>query len=95
VIRDIIFAAAVVSAYVLLVLARPIGRCHRCWGKRVIRNAKGRKPAKCKTCQASGLSKLPGATFIHRLFWLIFGDFILGRRKAEVADRQVARKEAS
>ena len=96
-IRDIVIAAIAVSAYVLLVLARPVGRCHRCWGKRVRRPKKGSKarPRKCRTCGASGLSCLPGATLIHRLFWLIFGDFILGRRKAKVAERQAARREAS
>jgi hypothetical protein len=53
--------------YVLLVLARPVGRCPACRGKRVVR--RGRRMVRCRRCKGGGKSYRPGATVIHR-FWL-------------------------
>lgn len=88
--RMLLFAALALVAYALLVLARPLIRCPRCLGKRMLhRNgARGRARAfKCPLCKASGIFRMPGATTVHHFFWLVFGDHLRDRRREDVARR--------
>ena len=61
-------------------------------GRKVRKRGK-RKRVKCRNCKGAGLARMPGATAVHRFFWLVLGDHILDQRKADAAGRQDARKE--
>ena len=82
------------ALYALLVLAHPVGRCLPCLGRKVRKRGK-RKRVKCRNCKGAGLARMPGATAVHRFFWLVLGDHILDQRKADAAGRQEARKETA
>jgi hypothetical protein len=84
---------AVVTVYVLLVLARPVGTCLMCRGKRIRRSQGRLRP--CRTCRATGIARMPGATAVHSLFWSVFGDQVLDRRRADADARKLTRKERS
>lgn len=89
----ILIGIAAFAAYVLLVLAHPVGTCLRCRGKRLHRSRGRLRP--CRTCKATGLARMPGATAVHRFFWSVFGDLMLARRHADADVRKAARKERS
>jgi len=97
-IAHIFLGLGIAAGYILLVLAHPVGRCWRCMGKRVLKSgtARGRvRTRKCRVCRGHGLAVTPGATAIHRLFWLAFGDRIRARMQQRNADLLESRKEAS
>ena len=92
----ILVALAAVVAYCLLVLACPQVPCPRCLGRRVTYTATSRgkrRPRKCRSCRGIGLTRLPGATLVHRMFWAVWGEQIRERRKQENAERLTARQE--
>ncbi|MGO9079101.1 MAG: hypothetical protein ACLQDY_08670 [Streptosporangiaceae bacterium] len=94
----ILIVTGVVAGYCLLVLARPLGVCPACRGKRMRRPRRGGrqlKARKCGLCDATGIHRMPGATAIHRFFWSMAGDLILGRRREEAARRTAAKKEST
>ena len=89
---------AVIAGYCLFVLASPAGTCWRCHGQRVIRrtgsNGRPKRPKPCRTCKGRGKARRPGATLVHRLFWLVAGDTIRARMQQRNADLLESRKEA-
>lgn len=96
-IAHIFIGLGIAAGYILFVLAHPVGTCWRCRGKRVLKHktTRGRvKTAKCMVCKGHGLAVTPGATAIHRLFWLAFGDRIRARMQQRNADLLESRKEA-
>lgn len=89
-IRMLLLASLALVGYALLVLGRPLIRCPRCLGKRMLHRegAKGHARAlKCPFCDATGIFRMPGATTVHHFFWLVFGDHLRERRRQDVAQR--------
>jgi hypothetical protein len=93
VIGHIFIGLGIAAGYVLFALAHPVGRCWRCGGKRVT-GRKSRRGPQCRVCKGHGLAVTPGATAVHRLFWLAFGDRIRARMQQRNADLLESRKEA-
>lgn len=53
-----------VAGYILFVLVSPVGKCHRCRGRRVAR--RGLRFTRCRRCKGTGRAPRPGAALIHR-----------------------------
>lgn len=69
-----VFAAIVL--YSLVTLVRPVHRCPRCHGKRVI--VRRRRSKACRTCKATGRTRRFGSAAIHRLAWSVAGPAVRG-----------------
>lgn len=67
----IIACTGLVTAWGLSLLARPIGRCPGCWGRRVRRQMLTHRLVPCRVCGGTGLWRRVGATFVHRTYWSI------------------------
>ena len=60
-----LIVAGIAAAWVLSLLARPFGRCWRCWGKGVC--VSGRKARKCWLCKGLGRRQRFGSRAVHRV----------------------------
>lgn len=69
----ILLAAAIGGVWLLVVWARPFGRCGRCKGKRVIYR-KGKRPKTCPRCKGRGKAPKRGAATVNRFIDSIAGD---------------------
>jgi hypothetical protein len=78
-------AAVAVPAYILFVLASPVGRCLRCRGARVIPKGKGVRP--CPGCKGAGRAFRPGAVRVHRLARELAGPWVRERYRAAAERR--------
>ena len=74
----ILAAAAVI--YCAVALARPVHRCPRCHGRRVVVR-KGKRPKPCDRCKGHGRVPRLGAAAIHRFFWSVRGEQLMQRRR--------------
>lgn len=57
-------AAILLAGWLLLTLVRPVIRCPRCQGKRVMPAGNGFAP--CTRCRGTGRARRRGAALIHR-----------------------------
>jgi hypothetical protein len=83
----VLISAALVAAWGLSLLARPIGRCPGCWGRRVRRQLLTHRIVRCGVCGGTGLWRRVGATFVHRTYWSIRDHERQREHLAAVADR--------
>jgi hypothetical protein len=77
-------ALAVIAAYLLLCLFRPVTRCPRCGGRKIVRHGRGFAP--CGWCKGHGRAPLPGARLVHRTAWEFAAPWIRGRLR-DAAER--------
>lgn len=96
-VKVILIALGVAVLYGLIVLGRPHVTCYRCHGKKVIRRTRNghKSKRKCWVCKAKGTARLPGATMVHRFFWLVAGDHIQQKRRDDNAERLASRPDRS
>lgn len=62
--RLIAAAALALAVYVLVVWLRPLHRCPRCEGGKVVQSGRGMKP--CRRCKGTGKAARLGARLVHR-----------------------------
>ncbi len=93
---SILLALGLVAGYCLFVLASPVGTCWFCHGQRHFRrkgrNGRPKRPRPCRVCKSRGKARRPGATLVHRLFWLVAGDTIRARMQQRTTDLLESRK---
>jgi hypothetical protein len=78
-VRLALVLAAIAVIYAVVVLVRPVGRCPRCHGRRVI--VRRARPRSFARCEGHGRVPRPGAKAIHRFFWSVLGDQLRERRR--------------
>lgn len=75
----VLLALALLAGYALLCLVKPLRKCPKCKGTRVVEHGRGHQP--CDRCHATGKTRRLGATAVHRFFWSAGGDRATGRRR--------------
>lgn len=98
-----LLAAAVITAWALVCVIRPSGRCLRCWGRRILvskpHKARGRRlpevrpPRACWLCGGDGWAPTPGAAIVWAFLKTVAGDRILSRRRDELTARLQSRQQ--
>jgi hypothetical protein len=78
-IPHILLGLGLAAGYCLFALARPVGTCWRCHGKRNQRN--GRRTRTCPACRGKGWAPTPGAEAIHQVFHELAGAWVRARLK--------------
>jgi hypothetical protein len=73
-------------AWLLLVLVAPTRRCPRCKGERVAVSYLTGRRGGCPRCRAQGRCYRRGATWVHRVKWLVVAE--LRSLAAERRDRK-------
>jgi hypothetical protein len=87
-VKEIITAVAVAgSIYLLLLLFKPLHRCFKCGGRKVVPygNRKGVRP--CKRCKATGKTRWPGSVTVQRLVHEHFWPWLRDRIHDAIAKR--------
>lgn len=90
--REVLYGALCLVAYVVLALVFPTCRCRACWGRMAV--LKGNRMVPCKRCHMTGRTKRFGATAVHRVLWRTVAAPLMNRRKEALADLRKQRREA-
>lgn len=85
--RVIVEITAAGGIYLLLLLIKPLHRCFRCEGRKVVPNRNGKGVRLCQRCQASGKTRWPGAVIVQRLLHEHFWPWLRDRINDAIADR--------
>jgi hypothetical protein len=74
IIHLILAALAILFGRLAIVLARPVMRCPRCKGERVTRSRWTGRMGGCPRCHRQGRCYRRGATWVHRVKWIIVAE---------------------
>lgn len=88
--ETVLLAGAALAAYAVFVLLRPQGRCLRCRGKGYLHQPKRKRARPCPACKGRRIARRPGATFVHRQFWSLFGDRIQEKQRTRLRGKDIS-----